>query len=70
MITSKLYTTSNFLESIICDDVDCEKEIWRRLAMGPSTMTKLANICSLKTKTGLFPCVPSSDTWQRKLDTT
>ena len=23
----------NILESIICDDADCEKEIWRRLAM-------------------------------------
>ena len=77
MIISKLYTTSNFLESIICDDVDCEKEICRRLAMGRSTMTKLAKIMkdedisvATKTKTGLFPCVPSSDIWQRMLDTT
>ena len=34
----------NFLGSIICDDVDCEKEIRRRLAVGRSTMTKLAKI--------------------------
>ena len=32
----------NFLRSIICDDADCEKEIWRRLHMGLSTMTTLA----------------------------
>ena len=34
----------NFLGSIICDDADCEIEIRRRLAMGRSTMTKLARI--------------------------
>ena len=32
------------LGSIICDNADCEKEIRRRLAMGRSTMTKLAKI--------------------------
>ena len=57
----------NFLGSIICDDADREKEIWRRLAMGGSTMTKLAKIMkddniSLATKTKLvyfvvFPVV-------------
>ena len=35
---------TNFLGSIICDDADCEKEIRRRLAMGRTTMTKLAKI--------------------------
>ena len=57
----------NFLGSIICDDADCEKKIQRRLAMGRSTMTKLAKIIkdddiSVATKTKLvyflvFPVV-------------
>ena len=80
MITSKLYTTSNFLESIICDDVECEKEIWRRLAMGRNTMTKLEKIMkdediSVATKTKLvyflvFPVVTyGSECWTlRKAD--
>ena len=80
MIISKLYTTSNFLESIICDDVDCEKEICRRLAIGRSTMTKLAKIMkdediSVATKTKLvyslvFPVVTyGSESWTlRKAD--
>ena len=34
----------NFLGSIICDDANCGKEIRKRLAMGCSTMTKLAKI--------------------------
>ena len=64
----------NFLESIICDDADCEKKIRRRLAMGRSTMIKLTKIMkdddisvATKAKLFLFPCVFSSDTWQRKL---
>ena len=28
----------NFFGSIICDDADCEKEIWRRLAVGRNTI--------------------------------
>ena len=57
----------DFLRSIICDDADCEKKIRRRLAMGRSTMTKLAKIMkdddlSVATKTKLVClCVPSSD---------
>ena len=60
----------NFLGSIICDGVDCEKEIRRRLAMGRSTMIELAKIMkdedisvAEKNKTGLLFCVPSSDIW-------
>ena len=34
----------NFLASNICDDADYEKEIRRRVAMGCSTMIKLAKI--------------------------
>ena len=34
----------NFLGSVVSDDADCEKEIRRRLAVGRSTMTKLAKI--------------------------
>ena len=43
--------------------------------MGRSIMITLTKImkdngynCSQKNKTGLFPCVPSSDIWQLKLD--
>ena len=69
-----------FLEVNFCDDVDCEKEIWRRLAMGSSTMTKLAKIMkdediSVATKTKLvyflvFPVVTyGSESWTlRKAD--
>ena len=70
----------NFLGSITCDDSDCEKEIRRRLAMGRSTMTKLAKIMkdkdiSMATKTKLvyflvFPVVTyGSESWTlRKAD--
>ena len=60
----------NLLGSTICDNADCEKEIRRRLAMGRSTMIKLAKIMKDEYKTGLSAYVPSSDIWQRKLDTT
>ena len=40
----KIVLNFNFLGSIICDNADCEKEIRRRLAMGRSTMTKLAKV--------------------------
>ena len=64
----------NFLGSITCDDSDCEKEIRRKLAMGRSTMTKLAKIMkdkdiSVATKTKLvylfvFPVVTyGSESW-------
>ena len=54
----KIVLNFNFLGSIIHDDADCEKEIRRRLAMGCSTMTKLAQIMkdediSVATKTRL-----------------
>ena len=70
----------NFLGSIICDDANCEKEIWRRLAMGRGTMIKLAKIMkdkdiSVATKTKLvyslvFPVVTyGSESWTlRKTD--
>ena len=48
----------NLLGSIICDDADCKKEIRRKLAMGCSTLIKLAKIMkdddiSVATKTKL-----------------
>ena len=70
----------SFLGSIICDDEDCEREIRRRLAMGRSTMTKLAKIMqdkdiSVSTKTKLvyslvFPVITyGSESWTlRKAD--
>ena len=70
----KIVHNFNFSGSIICDDADCEKEIWRSLAMGCSTMIKLAKTMknyniSVATKTKLvyslvFPLVThGSESW-------
>ena len=76
----KIVHNFNFLGTIICNDADSEKEIRRRLAMGRSTMTKLAIIMkdkdiSVATKTKLvyflmFPVVTyGSESWTlRKAD--